>query len=137
MFQKTWVRAVLLSLPVVFVLCCIFLRDFALYMAQNVLPPCESYYYFGIYCPGCGLTRFVLALMSGHIWLAFRCNAVIFCLFAALLALYAEYVLLSFGKDVRILPRKPLFYILFAIAAVIYFVLRNFIPILQPPALIA
>lgn len=137
MIRKPWVRAVLLSLPVIFVLCCIILRDYAFYIAQNYLPPCVSYSHLGIYCPGCGLTRFILAIMSGDLWLAFRCNAVIFCLFAALIAIYAEFVLLSFGKDVHLLPRKPLFYVIFAIAAAVYFVLRNFVPILEPPALIA
>lgn len=137
MLQKAWVRAILLALPVIFVLCCIFLRDYALYIAQNILPPCDSYSHFGIYCPGCGLTRFILAIMAGDLWLALRCNAVIFCLFAALVGIYTEFVLLSFGKDVHLLPRKPLFYIIFALAAAAYLVLRNFVPVLEPPALIA
>lgn len=136
MLQKTWVRIVLLAFPVAFVLCCILLRDFAFHLAADVLPPCDTYSHFGIYCPGCGLTRCILAIMHGDIWLAFRCNAAVLCLLIAAVLLYAEFVLLSFGKDVQLLPRKARVYIAFAAVAVIYIVLRNFIPELQPPPLI-
>jgi hypothetical protein len=136
MLQKTWVRIVLLALPFVFVICCILLRDTAYYIAENLLPECESYSNLGIYCPGCGLTRCILAIMSGDLWLAFRNNAVIFCLFTFVALLYAEAVFLSFGKDVHLLPRKAWFFIAFGVCAVLYLVLRNFVPILEPVPII-
>ncbi|MDE6021227.1 MAG: DUF2752 domain-containing protein [Ruminococcus sp.] len=133
MLQKTWVRIILLMLPLAFVMCCIFLRDLAVYIAENILPPCDSYSHLGIYCPGCGLTRCILAIMYGRLWLALRCNAAVFCIFIAAMLLYAEIALLSFGKDIHLLPRKAWVWITFAFIAVIYLVLRNFIPEIMPP----
>lgn len=133
MMQKSWVRIALLSLPAIVIIGCILLKDFAIYIANNIIPPCDFYSSFGLYCPGCGLTRCILSIIHGKIWLAFRCNAFAFCLLIGLLLLYIEAVFLSFGKDVHILPRKAWFYIVFAVAAAIYLILRNVIPILAPP----
>lgn len=135
--SKTWVRVLLLSLPVVFITACVLLQDTALWIAENVLPECVSFVELHIYCPGCGLTRCILAVMNGRLWLAVRCNAVVTMLFLFIALLYTELVFLSFGKDVYLLPRKAWVWILFGIMAAGYFVLRNFIPELQPPPLIA
>jgi len=133
MMQKSWVRIVLLSLPAIAVIGCILLKDFAVYIADNFIPSCDFYSSFGLYCPGCGLTRCILSIMHGKIWLAFRCNAFAFCMILGLLILYIEAVLLSFGKDVHILPRKSWFYVAFAVASAVYLILRNVVPILAPP----
>lgn len=39
--------------------------------------PCLMYTLLGIYCPGCGGTRAVRALLSGHVFLAFRYHPLI------------------------------------------------------------
>lgn len=132
MLQKRWVRIALLLLPVILLAAALLLRDFAVYLAREVLPPCNTYTLAGIYCPGCGLTRCILALMEFDVLLALRQNAVIVMLLVLLLLLYAEAVLLSFGKDVHLLPRFAWFWILFGILAAGYLVLRNFVPWLMP-----
>ncbi len=135
--NRKWVRILLLLLPVIFVITCVLLQDTALWIAENALPECVSFAELGIYCPGCGLTRCILAVMNGDLWLAFRNNAAVTVLFICIVLLYAEMIMLSFGKDVHLLPRKAWIWILLGIAAGAYFVLRNFIPELQPLPLIA
>lgn len=132
MLNRRWVRAVLLSLPVLFVLGCIFLRDTAYSIAANLLPPCSTYALLGVLCPGCGLTRCIMAVMNGDLLLALRSNAAAVFLFLCIGLFYMEIVLLSFGKDVHILPRKTWFWITVGIIAAVYFVARNYIPVLAP-----
>lgn len=136
MLQKKWVRIALLLLPVLGIAAAVLLHDTAVFIARDILPPCDTYTLAGIYCPGCGLTRCILALMEFDILLAFRQNAVVVLLLTALMLLYAEVLLLSFGKDVHLLPRRPWFWILFGILAAIYFILRNFLPELMPVTII-
>ena len=124
---------VLLAVPVLLAAACILFHDAALYMAREVFPPCSTYVLLGIYCPGCGLTRCILALMEGNVILALRCNGAIVCLLLFLVLLYAEWVFAAFGREVKLLPRKIWFWIIFAACAVIYFILRNYIPLLMPP----
>ncbi len=132
MLNRTWVRILLLSLPVIFVAACILLRDFAYSLAVNVMPPCDTYSKLGFLCAGCGLTRCILAIMEGNLFLAVRSNAAVFLLFVCVVLLYIEILLLSFGKDVRILPRKPWVWVIVGILAAVYFVLRNFFDVLAP-----
>ncbi len=132
-----WVRVLLLSLPVMFIAACIMLRDYALWLAENILPECVTYSEFGIYCPGCGLTRCILAVMNGDILLAIRNNAAVMALILFVILFYGEIVLFSFGKDVHLLPRNVWFWVTFGVLCALYIVLRNFVPQLQPISLSA
>ena len=42
--------------------------------------PCPIKAVTGFYCPGCGITRCIFALLSGDIKRAFRYNQLVFCL---------------------------------------------------------
>jgi hypothetical protein len=44
--------------------------------AGNPLPPCPSRWLTGLYCPGCGATRALHALLHGNIEKAFSMNPV-------------------------------------------------------------
>ena len=132
MLQRTWVRILLLAVPIAVIAGAVLLRDTAVQLAKEVIPPCVTYERLGIYCPGCGVTRCILALMQGNLWLALRNNAAIIALLFMLVLLYAEAVLLSFGKDIHLLPRKSWFWIAFGSCAAVYFAARNFIPELMP-----
>lgn len=97
-----------------------------------LLPPCPFRSIFHIYCPACGNTRCVKALLHGDILSALRYNItpVIFGIF--FLLAYIELVSFSFGRHLRILPRKLSFYLILIILLVLYLIIRNFIPYLTP-----
>ena len=44
--------------------------------AGNPLPPCPSHWLTGLYCPGCGATRALHALLHGDLEKAFSMNPV-------------------------------------------------------------
>lgn len=46
----------------------------------NILPQCLFYKCTGLYCPGCGGTRALYAIMHGHICEALRQNLLVFLL---------------------------------------------------------
>jgi hypothetical protein len=56
--------------------------------ATHLAVPCPFYKLTGCYCPGCGITRAALSLLSGDVEQAFRYNALIFAL-APLYLVYA------------------------------------------------
>ena len=63
----------LVPLVAVFLLCIL-----AVYVANNIsLPPCITYTLFHINCPGCGMTRSVIALLHFDFLLSLRQNAFI------------------------------------------------------------
>ena len=96
------------------------------------LSSCPIYVTTGIYCPGCGNSRSLRALMHGHVLLSLRNNITIPILALLLLLLYIEYVSSAFGKNIRLLPRKPAFWICFGIFMADYYIIRNFIPQIAP-----
>lgn len=75
----------------------------------------------GAYCPGCGGTRAVGALLEGNLAKAFYYNAGLCILGIICILLYAEYAL-----GIKILPRKGIIWAVFGIIMFLYYVLRNF-----------
>lgn len=102
-------------------------------LTHFTFPTCPSVQYFHIYCPGCGSTRAVKALLSGNILLALRQNLSIPVL-TVIAALYQiEFALKIFGVRFRIPPLHNLKFMVFLLVLwFAYFVLRNFIPAIAP-----
>ncbi|MBQ8057516.1 MAG: DUF2752 domain-containing protein [Ruminococcus sp.] len=97
-----------------------------------LLPPCMSYTLFHFNCPGCGLTRSVLALLDGDILLSLRQNVIpVFSILAGLW-LYVEFLFHVFNKKppFTLLKTKCLWVLLVALGA--YTILRNIFPVLAP-----
>ena len=95
-------------------------------------PKCMFYSLFHLYCPACGNTRSVIALLNGNIADSLRYNASIFIVFVLSLLAYIEFAAFSFGKRIRLLPRSLSFYITRISIMVVYWIVRNFIPYLTP-----
>lgn len=96
------------------------------------LPPCFLNKALGIYCPGCGNTRAVIALLHGDILLSLRQNATVAVALVCGILLYIEPLLKAFGKNYRSPLRN--YYFLFGIITLLfaYYVARNFIPQIAP-----
>ena len=122
--------AVIVSVPCA-VLIVFLLREYISGISQY-FPECILYSRTGIYCPGCGNTRSVKALLRGKIVLSLRNNAAVPFLSLLAVLLYGETVCRFFGISVRFLPRKLFFWIYIIIIFMVYYVLRNFIPIAAP-----
>ena len=89
------------------------------------LPPCVFYRLTGLYCPGCGNSRSVRALLRGQFWLSLRYN--VFPLFTLLLGVLwmIEQVTGLFGRPYRLLPRRPWAIWTIVILFLLYYVVRN------------
>jgi hypothetical protein len=99
-----------------------------IYGAVSVfIAPCPSYTLFSLYCPGCGNTRSLAALLRGDLLSALRYNPAI--PFAALLAaaFYIELVFWAFGRKHMIVPRNKIFWFTTAALFLVYYVMRNLV----------
>lgn len=101
-------------------------KDRIIYLG-TLLPPCKIYSVFNIYCPSCGNTRSVTALLKGDILSSLSYNITPPLLLLFIICAYIELLAYAFGKRLYILPRKPLFYILVGVFITAYLILRNFI----------
>ncbi len=95
-------------------------------------PSCYFYQLFHLYCPSCGNTRSVVSLLHGDVLGSLRFNVVPAIMLLILFLAYVELVTYSFGRQVRLLPRKLSFYLILIVGLVLYWIVRNFIPYLTP-----
>ncbi len=95
----------------------------------SLLPQCPFNTVTGLYCPGCGITRSITALLQGDPLAALRYNAAPLVLGLLLVFLYIEWGTDLFGTHRRLLPRQPVFWVVLGGVFGIYWVLRNFFPL--------
>jgi hypothetical protein len=96
------------------------------------IPACFLYSRLHLYCPACGNTRSVTALLHGDLMASLQYNITpILVLFLAAAA-YLEFAFASFGKPIKLLPRKLWFYLVLIALLVVYYLSRNLSPTLAP-----
>ena len=96
------------------------------------MPPCLFRFFFGIYCPGCGATHAVYSLAELDIPGALRNNAIIVGVAVLLVLCWFQNLLALFGRKKKILPTDDRFYLAAVGIALLYAVVRNFVPALAP-----
>jgi hypothetical protein len=87
---------------------------------DSALPPCLFHWLTHLYCPGCGVTRALYALLHGDIALAFRMNAM------AMLAIpLMPAMLLKSLRPGHLLLDRALDARIWLVLVLSFFVLRN------------
>lgn len=99
---------------------------------SQAFPKCQYYEKFGIYCVGCGCTRSVICLLHGDILSSFRNNPAPIFFSAILMLLYIELILNITGTKIKLVPRGNWFIYISLIVMMGFYIIRNFIPLLQP-----
>ena len=89
--------------------------------------PCPIKYIFHVYCPGCGVSRMLIALTKFQINKAFNYNQLAFILLPFLLLLLCDYIIgYLFDKPMRIINKIPTWiYVLLAIIVISFGIIRN------------
>lgn len=123
-------KMITLMLPIL-VLIILFLQNYIMDFILH-LPRCPFYTMFHLYCPGCGNTRSVIALLKGDLFSSLRYNIFPIIIIIYSLCAYIELATYSFGRHLLLLPGKSSFYIVGASLLGGYILIRNFIPFLIP-----
>ena len=123
-------RIITLTLPLTGLLL-LFLKEHILALTPQI-PGCFIYTKLHLFCPACGNTRSVAALLRGDIITSLHYNITPGLVLILAIAAYIEFAFASFGKPIRLLPRKLWFYLLLIALLVIYYVARNLSPSLAP-----
>jgi hypothetical protein len=130
MKNKTRDKIFTLLLPAAALL--LFLIKDSLLAVVPYFPACVFYSRLHLLCPACGNTRSVTALLQGEITASLHYNIVpVLFLLLAVIA-YIEFAARSFGRNIRLLPRKLSFYLLLIALLIVYFIARNLYPLLAP-----
>lgn len=126
-------RIIVISAPFIAAL---FLYIFAplLISFGKALPSCPVNTLSGLYCPGCGMTRSIVALFNGDILLSLRSNITPYVSAVLIIMLYAEWVAHVFGKRLKTFIHNGKIMAAIGIMLLIWLTVRNFFPSLCPVA---
>lgn len=94
---------------------------------MNKIPRCLFNSVTGGLCPACGNTRSVMLLLKGDVIGSLRHNITPIVLGIILFLLYVEFAFGAFGKKIKILPRKGVFWYSVLGFMFVYYIVRNFI----------
>lgn len=94
--------------------------------------PCLLFELTGIYCPGCGGTRALKALLRGELLLSFHENPAVLLIFIGCMLYLVERIRSKYVKKVVLLPKSERFWMLLLTLWLVWASLRNWIPVLQP-----
>ena len=123
-------RIIAIIIPIM-VLIFLLVKDILINLVTKI-PVCPFYSHLHLYCPACGNTRSVTALMHGDILSAAHYNITPLLFGFFFLLGYIELVALCFRRPILLVPRRTQIYIILIILLCIYLIVRNFIPSLAP-----
>lgn len=124
--NNIWEKVLVCVFPVILLSLVYVFRESISHLG-TLFPPCPSYTWFNIYCPGCGNTRSVQHLLTGDVAGSIRYNPVPVLGLIIILLSYIELITYVFGRHIKIMPRSKSFWKIFTILICIYFIVRNFI----------
>lgn len=127
--RRKWL---ILLLPLGIAVLCLMLKLYLKHIAVLHIP-CMLWFLTGLYCPGCGGTRSIRALLQGDLLLSLRCNPAVPLLILLGLLWYAEQLLAVFGRPKKIIPRSRRFWVPLLGMLLAFYLLRNGISTLAPP----
>ena len=93
---------------------------------------CIFHLFTGYYCPGCGGSRCVRAILNGNLLQAFINNPAVILAIISFALMYVQLVLKTFFKPRKIIPDSKAFYIVLSGILILYYISRNFIPFMYP-----
>ena len=98
--------------------------------------PCPIHRTIGLYCPGCGITRMLFALMELNFAKAFRYNQLLFILLPLFIAyiVYQIYLYIMDKKDEILVKIPSIVYYILLFIVIAWGVIRNLevFPFLRP-----
>ena len=123
-----------LVLPPVFALLAVLFHEPLVSLANILgrLYACPLHTFTGILCPGCGGTRSMLALLRGDLITALHDNPASPVIMLVAILYYFENLLEVFGKNVKLFPRNVWFWMILLGLHLVWSVVRNFVPAMQP-----
>ncbi len=95
--------------------------------------PCPIHLVFGIWCPGCGITRMIHSLLSFHFYQAFRYNSFLFLSIPFFLFFFLNAMICVYTNQVPFFYRIPRWiYYSYIILLFLFMILRNLFPFFAP-----
>ncbi len=95
-----------------------------LVLIYRVTIPCPIKTFTGLYCPGCGITRAIFALLDGQLYQAYRYNSILF--IDIPIVLFLEIFEKLFGKNnKKIKCISNIILNILLVITILYGVLRN------------
>ena len=102
-------------------------------LKYNIGIPCAVNKVFGIYCPGCGLTRALGAMLRLDFIQAFKYNVFSLVLIPLIAIVFVTFIWEYIFDRSSFISKIPVaFWIILLGSFFIYGIVRNFIPVLQP-----
>ena len=99
----------------------------------NIYIFCPIHEFTGLYCPGCGTTRMLIAILKLDFYQAFRFNPLLFILSPFFIFLFVDGIYSNIKKKKSLQQRMPSFIWYIALVITIaYMILRNIFPYLAP-----
>ena len=92
----------------------------------NIYIPCLFHKITGFYCPGCGITRMLYAIITGDLYQAFRYNPLLFITLPAILFLWIDYLCSLWKNKITLYQKIPnSIWIGILIIFIVYGIMRN------------